>query len=78
MSSTWASRNASISGRALPADHDVLVVLEPRPVDTGVLDQVDAQHHVHRRLQPGAVDLALALAGVTVAEVEVRAFVEHR
>ena len=50
--STWLIRNASSSGRAEPVDHDVVVVLQPRPRRGAALDQLDDQHGVHRAPRP--------------------------
>ena len=46
-------------------------VLDPRPANLLALDHVELQRHVHRRLEAGADDLAVALQRVPVAEIEV-------
>ena len=61
-----------------PGRHDVVVVLQPRPRRgrrrrAAALDQVHDEHRVHRALDGDAAGLALALAGVPVAERQQRA-----
>ena len=63
-------------GSAAPRDHDVLGVHQPGPVDLLSFDYVDLEHDIHAGLEPRACDLALALARVAVAKVEVRPVVK--
>src|SRR6266516_4366316 len=58
-------------GRA--GGHDVGVGLDPRPGRGDALEQLDDQDRVHRALDRDAAGLALALAGVAVAERQQRA-----
>ncbi|MEZ5362028.1 MAG: hypothetical protein R2748_06700 [Bryobacterales bacterium] len=57
--------------RSCAADgHDVGVVFQARPADALSLDEVDGELDVHRDFERIADHLAVALAGVAVAEEE--------
>src|SRR3989442_5127059 len=68
-----------VDERAGAADrHDVLAILQPRPVDLLALDDLDGELHIERGLDGGAHDLAIALGRVPVTDHEERAALEHR
>ena len=66
--------------RALAAEHHhVRVVLEPRPLDRRLLDELHGELDIHRGLEAGADDFAFALQRVAVADEQQRAgFVDRQ
>src|SRR5688572_15782374 len=59
-------------------DHDVLVVLETRPIDRVPTYDIDVKDDVHRCLESRPRDFSFALTRVPVAEVEICSVVEDR
>src|SRR5207249_9559695 len=58
--------------------HDERAVVGARPADPLALDDLERELDVHRDLDPGPDDLAVALERVTVADVEERALRRNR
>src|SRR5215471_12712152 len=74
-----AGEPQGVDQRPRAADrHDFIVVDQARPIDLLALDQVHGELDREGRLDRGTIDLTVALSGVTVAQHEQRARLEHR